>query len=103
MLMQGDSSHIADKQIHRWEGEGGAPNGIALSGAAPDAAADVTLEEELALGLRQAAPNPVGLTDFEGVRTAFLDHRALPAHFLGALLALQARATALAVGVEKHR
>ncbi len=24
VLMQGDSSHVPDKQIHRWEGEGGA-------------------------------------------------------------------------------
>jgi hypothetical protein len=37
------------------------------------------------------------------VRTAFLDHRALPAHFLGALLALHAGAAAFAVRVEKHR
>ncbi|WP_244324330.1 hypothetical protein [Mycobacterium timonense] len=24
VLMQGDSWHVPDKQIHRWEGEGGA-------------------------------------------------------------------------------
>lgn len=76
---------------------------IGRSSAAADAAADIALEEEVAFGFRQAAPNPIGLADFKGVRTAFLDHRALPAHFLGALLALHAGAPAFPVGVEEHR
>lgn len=77
---------------------------VGLGRAADGATAtDVALEQQVALGLRQTAPNPVGLTDFEGVRAALLNYRALPAHFLRALLALHAGPATLTVGVEEHR
>src|SRR5271169_6222965 len=74
-------------------------------GAAADAArsVDVALEQQFALGLRQAAPNSVWLTDVQGVRTALGQHRAGAAHLLGPTLPLQTGPTALTVWVEKHR
>ena len=60
------------------------------------------LSEQFALRLRQTAPDAIGLADRERVAAALCDHRALPAHLLGAHLALRAGAAALAVGMEKH-
>ena len=65
-------------------------------------AADAPLEQHLAFGLGQAAPDAVGLADGQCMRTALSDHRAIPAHLLGAQLALRTGPTALAVGVEEH-
>ena len=51
----------------------------------------------------QAAPDAVGLADGQRVRAALGDHRAAPAHLLGAHLPLRAGAAAFAVGMEEHR
>src|SRR6202012_3260161 len=74
-------------------------------GAAADAAgaADVPLEQQFALGLRQAAPNSVRLTDVQGVRTALGHHRAGAAHLLGPTFPLQTGTAALSVWMEEHR
>src|SRR3954463_3341174 len=66
-------------------------------------AADGTLEQHVALGLRQATPNSVGLANVQSVRAALVDHRAAAAHFLGALFTLHACAAPLTVGMEEHR
>jgi hypothetical protein len=65
-------------------------------------AADASLEQQFALGLRQAAPYAIGLADRERVAAALRDHRAAPAHLLGTHLALRAGPASLAVGMKKH-
>ena len=68
----------------------------------PRVSADVPLEQQFALGLRQAAPNSVRLTDVQGVRTALGHHRAGAAHLLGPTFPLQTGPAALTVWVEEH-
>jgi hypothetical protein len=65
-------------------------------------AADASLEEQFALGLRQATPDAIGLANRERVAAALCDHRALPAHLLGSHLALRTGTAALAIGMEEH-
>src|SRR5262245_6619763 len=80
-----------------------------LSGVGPfrcemsGGAANASLEQELALGLGQTAPDAVRLADGKSVGAALRDDRALAAHLLGPHLALRAGAAALTVGVEEHR
>src|SRR6202000_1035651 len=74
-------------------------------GAPADAArsADVPLEQQFALGLRQAAPNAIRLTDVQGVCAALGHHRAGAAHLLGPEFTLQTGATERTVRVAAHR
>lgn len=65
-------------------------------------AANASLEQKLALGLGQAAPDTVGLADSQRVGAALCHDRALTAHLLGAQLALRAGAATFAVGVKEH-
>jgi hypothetical protein len=67
------------------------------------ATADATLEQEFALGLAQAAPDPVGLADGQCMGTALGDHRAAAAHLLGAHFTLSPGTSALTIGMEEHR
>jgi hypothetical protein len=66
-------------------------------------AADASLEQQLTLGLTQAAPDAVGLTDRQRVSATLGDHWASTAHLLSAQLTLGTGAAALAVRMEKHR
>jgi hypothetical protein len=65
-------------------------------------AADASLEEQFALGLRQATPDAIWLANRERVAAALCDHRALPAHLFGSQLTLRTGTSALAVGMKKH-
>ncbi|CDP84819.1 hypothetical protein BN975_01826 [Mycolicibacterium farcinogenes] len=67
------------------------------------AAADAPLEQELAFGLAQPAPDAVRLTDSKSVGTALGDHGAAAAHLLGAELTLSPSPSAFTIGVEEHR
>ena len=66
-------------------------------------AADAPLEEQFALRLREPTPDAVRLSDGEGMGAALGDHRATPAHLLGAHLTLRAGPATLPVGMEEHR
>ena len=82
----------------------GALSAEKLGGAADRAGpADLTLEQQFAFGLREAAPDAVRLADLEGMCAALRHDRALAAHLLGAPLTLQAGPAALAVWMEEHR
>src|SRR5271170_1211248 len=77
---------------------------VAELGGATDAArpTDFPLEQQIAFGFRQAAPDSVRLADLEGMRAALRHHRAAAAHLLGPTLTLQPGPAALAVRVEEH-
>jgi hypothetical protein len=66
-------------------------------------ASDASLEQQLALGLGQAAPDAVGLAHGKRMSAALSDDGALAAHLLGTHLALRAGSAAFAVGMKEHR
>jgi hypothetical protein len=65
-------------------------------------AANASLEQHFALGLRQAAPDAVGLPNSKRVSAALRDDGALATHLLGPHLALRAGPATLAVRMEEH-
>jgi hypothetical protein len=73
------------------------------SGGWSGAAADAPLEQHLPLGLRQPTPDAVRFADGQGMGATLGDHRATPAHLLGAHFPLGTGPATLAVGVEEHR
>ena len=81
----------------------GRPGWGSVVGRVSGGTADAPLEQQFAFGLAQSAPDAVRLTDGERVGAALGDHRAAPAHLLGAHLTLRAGPATFPVGMEEHR
>jgi hypothetical protein len=75
---------------------------VGLQRSARDAAPDSALHQHSALGLGQAAPNAVWLSDRQCVFAALSYHGALVAQFFRATFPLGPGTATLAVRMEEH-